>query len=236
MNCRGDYLCFVALCQFLAVLALSRPLVAREPIPLGPPLNATIQRFEVTDAVLRDAVSELSLQKIEGLHLGFEEVIRHRVQDDPKSVSPHFSIHLENKTVRGILDEMCRADTRYTWAQDGGTVNIYPKATVSLEGYLLNLQISKLSLEGAPDPDHALTPLSKEFPSQQIGYFGPGLGNNSYRQPWTVTFESLTARQFINRVAEHMGGSTAWVWEGGNDERMFTFLKDGFHTSSSRNH
>jgi hypothetical protein len=28
-----------------------------------------------------------------------------------------------------------------------------------------------------------------------------------------------------------MGPRTSWVWEGGKNERMFTFLKGGFHTS-----
>jgi hypothetical protein len=27
-----------------------------------------------------------------------------------------------------------------------------------------------------------------------------------------------------------MGPRTSWVWQGGQNERMFTFLKGGFHT------
>jgi hypothetical protein len=47
------------------------------------PLDARIGRFEVTDAILRDGLSELSLKNVDGLHLGFEEIIRDRIQDDP---------------------------------------------------------------------------------------------------------------------------------------------------------
>lgn len=193
-------------------------------------LGAKIQRFDVTDAIFRDAVSELSLEKIDGLHLGFEEIIRDRIQQDPRSVSPHFAIHLENKTIHDILEEICHADSRYTWSQDGMTINIYPRESVGVADYLLNLHISQASVEKAPDAPHALTPLFKQFPDQQIGYFGPGLGSDRYAQPWTATFESLTVRQFVNRIAEHMGPQTSWVWEGGKKERMFTFLKDGFNT------
>ena len=49
-----------------------------------------------------------------------------------------------------------------------------------------------------------------------------------------LVFEHLTVRQFINRMAERMGTQTSWVWQGGKDERMLTFLKGGFHTRGSR--
>jgi hypothetical protein len=198
--------------------------------PAQPPLDARVQSFDVTDAIFRDAVSELSLKKVEGLHLGFEEIIRDRIQQDPRSISPHFAIHLENKTIRDILDEICRVDSRYTWSQDGMTINIYPRESVGLADYLLNLKITRLSLDKVPDPGQAVTSLSKEFPDEQVGYYGPGLGSYTYAQPWTVTFESLTVRQFINRIAEHVGPQTSWVWEGGRKEMGFTFLKSGFNT------
>jgi hypothetical protein len=94
----------------------------------------------------------------------------------------------------------------------------------------LNLRIDKIIVNGIPDPDQALTPLSKLFPEQQVGYAGSGLGENTYAEPWTAVFDHLTVRQFIDRIAEHMGPRTSWVWQGGKNERMFTFLKGGFHT------
>jgi hypothetical protein len=197
---------------------------------LASPLEVTLDHFDVTDAVLRDGVSELSLKKIDGLHLGFEEIVRDRIEQDPSTVSPHFSLHLQGKTIRELLDELCKTDPRYTWLQDGATVNIYPRSIVGDASYLLNLNIDRIVVKDAPDADHALTPLFKQFPEQQIGYFGPGLGSDDYDAPWTAGFNSLTVRQFINRIAEHMGPRTSWVWEGGQKERMFTFLKDGFNT------
>ena len=43
-------------------------------------LDVKIPHFDVTNAIVRDGVSELSLDNIDGLHLGFEEVIRGNIQ------------------------------------------------------------------------------------------------------------------------------------------------------------
>ena len=116
-------------------------------------------------------------------------------------------------------------------SEDGATINIYPRVTTDDMSYLFNLRVDKITLTDISDPNQALTPLSKKFPEQQVGYAGPALGDNTYAKPWTIVLESLTVRQFIGRIAEHMGTQTSWVWQGGMCERMFTFLKGGFHTS-----
>jgi hypothetical protein len=46
---------------------------------------------------------------------------------------------------------------------------------------------------------------------------------------WSTGFDHLTVRQFINRLADHMAPQTTWIWQGGKEERMFTFFKGGFH-------
>ena len=221
------------LCLLLAFIAQSSALDKEGRNRTKLALEATIEHFDVEDAILRDGLSALSLRNVEGLHLGFEEIIRDRIQDDPRASAPHFSLHLESSTVREILDALCKSDPRYTWSEDGGSINVYPRALRDDTSYLFNLRIGRIVISGIPDPDQALTPLSRLFPEQQIGYFGPGLGDNSYREPWTAVFERLTVRQFIDRIAEHMGPQTSWVWEGGRNERMFTFLKGGFNTQHS---
>jgi hypothetical protein len=198
----------------------------------GTRLRSTkIQQFDVSDGIMRDGISELSLKNVEALHVGFEESIRQRSQDNPSSVSNHFSLHLQNKSIGEILDALCAADPLYTWAEDGHTINIYPRAVATDSSYLLNLRIDRIDLKDVPDPDQALTPLSRLFPKQQVGYFGPGLAGNRYPKPWTIAFQDLTVRQFINRIAEHMASQTSWVWQGGSGERMFTFLRGGFRTT-----
>jgi hypothetical protein len=195
-------------------------------------LDRRISRFDVEDGILLDGIAELSSKPIEELHLGFEEIIRGDINDDRRILIPHFSLHLKDNTVGEILDALCASDTRYTWSIDGLSINVYPTG----EGfaYLLNLKLGSISFSKVPDPDQALTALSRLLPNEQIGYFGPGLGDNHYAQPWTVTFEQVTVRQFINRLAEHMGPRTSWVWAGSSDERMFTFLKGGFQALPSK--
>ena len=194
-------------------------------------LEARVSFFDVRDAILRDGLSDLSLKNVDGLHLGFEEIIRDGIQDDARALSTHFSLHLENKSVRQILDALCQSEPRYTWSEDAASINVYPRAAKQDPSYLLNLRIDRIAVADIPDPDQALTPLSKLFPEQQVGYFGPGLGDNTYSESWTAVFEHLTVRQFINRIAEHLGSRNSWVWGGGRQERMFTFLKGGFRTA-----
>ena len=227
---------------FLA-LALAPSTVGGAPrtypsVPAGAiksPLEAKVRSFDVTRGIVRDGVSQLSRANIEGLHLGFEEIIRDKIQDNPWTLGTLFSVHLEDKTVREILDALCQADARYAWSEDGASINIYPRATIGDPSYLLNLRLERIALSNMPDPDQALTPLWKLLPQQQIGYAGPGLGGNAYSEPWSVIFENLTVRQFINRIAEHIGPRSTWVWQGGQGERMFTFLKAGFSTSRPAN-
>jgi hypothetical protein len=225
---------FAFACFLLALLAQPSSLHKSDRNGAKPPLEARIEHFDVADAILRDGLSQLSLGKVVGLHLGFEEVIRDRIQDDPRSLSPHFSLHLEGKTVREILDALCKSDPHYTWSEDEGSIKVYPQATKENSAYLFNLRIDRIVVSDIPDPNQGLTPLSKLFPEQQIGYFGSGLGDNRYLEPWTSVFEHLTVRQFINRIAEHMGPQTSWVWEGGRGERGFIFLKGGFNASGGR--
>jgi hypothetical protein len=197
----------------------------------NPPLDRPVQFFELKDGSLVDALAELSSNSIVGLHLGIEEIVREKLSD-PRDKSVRFSLHLENKTVREILDTICQLDIRYTWSTDGSSIDVYPRASIDDPLDLLNLRLEKIMISNIPDPDQALTPLARQLPREQVGYIQMG-GENAYTEPWTATFEHLTVRQFINRIAEHAGSRSSWVWQGGKDSRMFTFLKGGFHTDHS---
>ncbi len=193
------------------------------------PLDFTPPGFEVKDETLVEAVSELSRQSIEGLHIGVEEVLRETAAAPPPK-NPQFSLSLHGKTVREILNNLCAHDKRYIWMQDGMTINIYPKAVSDDGSYLLNRKLERITVTDIDDPGAALTFLDKQLPPprEQLGYAGTG-GDSSYSSPWTQTFDRLTVRQFINRLSEHMGPHTSWVWYGSKEERLFTFLKGGFH-------
>jgi len=200
------------------------------PVRLTPPLEQRVLHFELSDAILRDGIAELSSKSIEGLHLGVEEVLREDINDGPRTRSPHFSLRLENKTLREILDALCDADSRYMWSSDGVSINVYPKAVLGNRSYLLNYELERITAIDIPNPDQGLTPLAKLLPNEQIGYAGVG-NDPEYAKPWTVTFEHLTVRQYINRIAEHLGPRSSWIWQGSRKERMFTFLEGGFQSA-----
>lgn len=198
----------------------------------APPLDQEVPHYELTNGSIVDGLAELSHNRSVQLHLGIEEILRERLQS-PLDRSVRFSVVLEHKSVRDILNALCAYDARYTWSTDGQTINVYPQARVSDSTDLLNFRIERIELAEIPDPDQALTPLSKLFPGEEIGYMQLG-GEAAYDAPWTVTFENLTARQFMNRIAEHIGPRTIWRWQGGKDARVFGFARGGFETRQTQ--
>jgi hypothetical protein len=151
MKVRGK-LAFIAL--LLPAFAFGQTLQnpPRTEIPAKSPLEVRISHFDVTDAVFRDGISGLSLNSVNGLHVGFEEIIRDKIQEDPRALSAHFSLHLEDRSVRQILDALCELDTRYTWSEDKASVNVYPRTTSQDPSYLPNFAIDHIEVNGIPDP------------------------------------------------------------------------------------
>jgi hypothetical protein len=198
----------------------------------GTPASQVIADFNFHGGALIDAIAELSSTPGLELHIGFEEIIRDRITD-PRDRSIRFELHLVNRTVGQVLDDLCKLDPRYTWSTDGDSVNVFPHTIQKNPAYLMNLEIEEIGLSNVSNPDKTLKQLHVLFPAPQVGYMQSG-GQNEYTAPWSVKFERLSVRQFINRIAEHMGPRTSWVWQGGQNERMFTFLKGGFHTESPK--
>jgi hypothetical protein len=187
-------------------------------------LNQIVKRFELRNESFVEGIARLT-QLSNDLHLGLEEIPRSKISDPP-DVSIRFSLKLENKTVQHILDTLCKLDRRYTWSQDESTVNIYPRSTIEDSTYFLNRRIKSVTLKDIPDAYEALTPLSKLVPGQQVGYMSVG-GNRGYASPWTVTFNEITVRQFINRITEHVGPKSSWTYQGSKQERFFAFFDSG---------
>jgi hypothetical protein len=189
-------------------------------------LDYGVAHFDVTDSTLIEALSKLSLERIAGLHLGVEEILRERFSD-ARDRSIRFSLNLEDATVRDIVEKLCQLDSRYTWSIDGSAINVHPRQIMNDSAYLLNREIETIALDNTSDPYDALTPLAKLFPAEQIGYAGVG-GGNPYPEPWSAVFERLTVRQLMNRLVEHFGPGAGWIWSGSKDQRFFFFFQFGF--------
>jgi hypothetical protein len=186
-----------------------------------------VSQFELVDGTLVDGLRKLV--ELEHLHLGIEKILRNKFSDPPIA-DPRFSVRLVDVTVGDILDAMCQYDHRYAWSADGASLNIYPRAAVEDPSYFLNRNLTRIAVEGIPDPDAALVFLDRELPPprEHFSYIQVG-GDVRYEKPWTTSFENLTVRQFINRVAEHMGAQSTWIVQGSKDEMLFTFLRGVFH-------
>ena len=156
---------------------------------------------------------------------GFEKILKPTLSG-PDLPDPSLELKLQGKSIREILDALCKADPRYTWSQDGSTVNFFPRAVVEDPTYLLNRKLPKLELKNATDVQDGLLAIHRQLPppAEQIAQAQAG-GDDPYPpEPWTVTSENVTVRKVINRLAQHGGRYGIWIFGGSKDFRAFGFF------------
>jgi hypothetical protein len=194
-------------------------------------LSTRIPHLDLVNQTLHDGLASLSLNPTP-LSLGFENVLKARFSD-PELVNPRFDLHLDGKTIGEILNTLCSMDSRYTWSRDGNTINVYPKAADDDPFYFLNRKLDRLNIVNITDIQRGLLAIIQELPGprEQVGIAQVG-GNDSYAIPWTASFEDLTVRQAINRLAEHLGSRSYWTLSGARDFRHFGFFGMGFYPNS----
>jgi hypothetical protein len=213
---------------FLLVLPATAQQVPEKPSALSP-LDARMPNFTLNGESILTAVKMLDRESL-GIDFGFEEVLTRKISD-PEVPPANITLRLENTSTREILDALCAADPRYTWSIDGLTVNVFPISTVNDSKYLLNRELVQFRLNGITDIDHGLLAIAQQLtgPTEQLAHAQIG-GDASYPvEPWTVTLENLTVRQAVNRLVEHMGRSSSWIFGGSDDFRWFAFYRGGFH-------
>lgn len=187
-------------------------------------LETKIHEFEIHNQTLLDALWRLARGPAP-FGFGFEKVLKERLSD-PDIPDPSFSLQLKDKSIREILDALCQADSRYSWSMEGATVNLFPRAVVNDRSYLLNRKLAKFQLKSATDVQDGLLAIVRQLPPpvEQIAQAQAG-GDDPYPpEPWTVTFEDLTLRQVVNRLAAHGGQCAVWIFGGSRDFRAFGFF------------
>lgn len=196
-------------------------------------LDAKVSDFILNEESIFVGVQMLNRQNLQ-LGFGFEGVLAEKFSDPPVPY-PKISVELKNPSTREALDAICAADPRYTWSLDGAMVNVYPLATMKDSTYFLNRKLAQLKIQGITNIEQGLFAIPKQLqgPLEQIAHAQVG-GDASYPvEPWSITFQDITVRQAINRLVEHMGSSSAWVFRGSREFRSFAFYRGGFHTPSS---
>jgi hypothetical protein len=195
-------------------------------------LDSRIAHFDLVDQTLSDGLTKLRSEPLR-LSFGFESVLRERFADPPIP-DPRFSLHLENSSFREILDALCRMDVRYTWSQDGATINVYPWPNIGDSSYLLNRKLVKLEIKSITDIQYGLLAIVQQLPppKEQVAIAQIGVGFLSYPpEAWSATFEDVTVRQAINRLAIHGGPRSYWHFGGSKEFRAFSFWNAGITTS-----
>ncbi len=187
-------------------------------------LETKVPEFEVHNQTLVDGLWKLARGPAP-FGFGFEKVLKAKLSD-PDVSEPSLNLQLKNKTVREILDALCQADTRYAWSMDGATVDLFPRVVVNDRAYLLNRKLARFELKNATDIQNGLLAIARQLPPpiEQIAQAQAG-GDDPYPpEPWTVTFENLTVRQVVNRLAAHGGPCAVWIFGGAKDFRAFGFF------------
>lgn len=199
--------------------------------PATSPLDVSTPDFTLDDQPILTGVQMLNREGL-GIDLGFEEILTRKVSD-PEVPAVKITVRLLKPTIPEILNALCAADPRYTWSIDGLTVNVFPSSTMTDSKYLLNRELASFRVNGITEMDQGLLGIAQQLPGpmEQIAHSQVG-GDSSYPiEPWTAAFENLTVRQAINRLVEHMGGSSSWFFGGSDEFRYFAFYRGRFHPS-----
>lgn len=187
-------------------------------------LETKVPEFEIHNQTLVDGLWKLARGPAP-FGFGFEKVLKGRLSD-PDIPNPSLSLQLKDKSVREILDALCQADSRYTWSMDGTTVDLFPRAVINDPSYLLNRKLERFELTNATDVQNGLLAIVRRLPPpvEQIAQAQAG-GDDPYPpEPWTVTFENLTVREVVNRLAAHGGQCAVWIFGGARDFQAFGFF------------
>ena len=187
-------------------------------------LETRVPEFELRNETLLDGLWKLARGPVP-FGFGFEKVLKESLSD-PDLPDTALVLKFENKSIREILDALCNADPRYAWSVDGTTVDVFPRSIRNDRFYLLNRELPRLELKNATDVQHGLLAIVRQLPPpvEQIAQAQAG-GDDPYPpEPWTVTFENVTVRQVVNRLAEHGGPYGIWIFGGSKDFRAFGFF------------
>jgi hypothetical protein len=230
MRQSGRNLKYPALLFSLTLLfAVSRPFATEQQLgaqsaPEDKFLDTKVPEFELQDQTLVDGLWKLARAPAP-FAFGFENVLKKRLAD-ADIPDPKFSLQLKNTTVRGVLNALCEADSRFIWSMDGATVNVFPRAVTNDDSYLLNRRLERFELKNATDVDKGLFAIPQQLPPpfEQVAHAQAGGGDPYPPEPWTVTFLNLSVRQVVNRLALRGGPCGIWIFGGAADFRSFGFF------------
>lgn len=211
---------------WIATLTSSTQTTANDTDEVKDPFDQIVGRLDLKDETIFHAVGKLN-QAFEvafSLEMPLTPVGVGRLPDDPQ-----FSAHIEGRTLREVLTWLCDLDPRFTWLRDENTVAVFPRAIQNDRAYLLNLMVPEMTFTKEKEPgDAALRVIAglnatrpARDPRLQLAVLN--IGNLIYSQPFSGTYRSLTIRQILNRIAQHLGPTHGWVFTGTDEFNLLQF-------------
>jgi len=99
-----------------------------------------------------------------------------------------------------------------------------PREKLNDPKYIFNRRLSKLTFADSASADDTLRtifqPVSDDGESViQLSAIG------KFPKPWSATFESITVRDALNRVAENLGPGHGWMATGNEKTRLISFYE-----------
>jgi len=185
------------------------------------PLDQRIETVSLDNEYLIEGLAKLNLQT---KGVGFSIEFLPGTVNSPPPPDPRFTARINHVTVKEVLDWLCDLDPRYAWRRDGQTVNIVPRDKLNDPNYLFNRKLPKLTFADSVSADDTLQPILQ--PVSQDGESVvqlSGIGN--FSKPWSATFENITVRAALNRVAENLGVGHGWMVTGNDKTRLISFYE-----------
>ena len=189
----------------------------------GGELPSTVEQkvgpIKLENEYLVDGLAKLNMQT-QGV--GFAIEFLPGTPNSPPPPDPRFTTEKDAGTLGKALDWLCDLDPRYTWKLQGRTINIIPRDRFAEPTYLFNRRLSGLTFVDLTNADDSLEKIFKPIvkPSESVISLSSA---GSFAKPWTATFEDITVRDALNRVAENLGAGHGWMVYGNDETRIIDF-------------
>jgi hypothetical protein len=202
----------------LALMTLHFPLQETTPAPPADPLEQRVAVLELKDDTLGNALGRVN--QTFDISISIEGVL----PEEGIIANPKFSVNIENRTIAEVLDQLCRLDTRYVWTRDGNNVNLFPKASLNDRNYFFDRVLPELDFRDLRELSDAIVAIDHQADDPRGGVILMGIGQtHGFADPWTQSFNNLTVRQALNRIARRLGPTYGWQIGGTNKARLIVF-------------
>jgi len=187
------------------------------PSQLGP-LGQKVQLFQLTDETIFDGLARLDQSY--GIPISIEGIL----PDEGTVTNPKFRAKIENETLADALSWLCSLDPRYRWTLDGTMVNFFPAAFMHDPHYLFNRQLPVLHFQDVGQSGDAAIEVIRQLgdPTEHLYFLGIG-GTQAFSKPWTATFDNITVRGALNRIAAELGPTYGWQIGGTTKSKLIMF-------------